>query len=263
MQKCQICGKENPPGVEYCEDCGASLTPSSSQPAAAGTAQDAAAQPGVAGSSAAPQIGTPASDASLQGGGAPPPAAAAAPPATAGAAPADASGAQAVPQRIDAAGATGTTEATGVSAPSETAAGAAPGGAAAGAPAGAAAGTAGVATVGTGRARLAVRRYGALTGDEIPLAGERLVVGRFDPETGPVDIDLSSAPEGEQISRQHGELYREGDGQWYVRDLGSTNGVFVKGKGDTSFGPRITAPRALSSGDELAFGNARFVFLAE
>jgi pSer/pThr/pTyr-binding forkhead associated (FHA) protein len=102
-------------------------------------------------------------------------------------------------------------------------------------------------------------RYGAPTGDEIPLFGQRLVVGRFDPETGPVDIDLSESAESGHISRQHGELYREADGSWMVRDLGSTNGVFVK-SGDASFGPRITAPRALKDGDELAFGNARFIF---
>ena len=29
---------------------------------------------------------------------------------------------------------------------------------------------------------------------------------------------------------------------------------------DASFGPRITAPRALKDGDEVAFGNARFIF---
>ena len=45
-----------------------------------------------------------------------------------------------------------------------------------------------------------------------------------------------------------------------VRDLGSTNGVFVKSGDAGSFGPRITAPRALSDGDEIAFGNVRFVF---
>ena len=108
-----------------------------------------------------------------------------------------------------------------------------------------------------------VKRYGALTGEEIPLLGERLVVGRFDPETGPVDIDLSGTPGAEHISRQHGELYREATGQWHVRDLGSTNGVFVKGGSDPSFGPRVTAPRALSDGDEVAFGNARFVFKSD
>jgi pSer/pThr/pTyr-binding forkhead associated (FHA) protein len=105
-------------------------------------------------------------------------------------------------------------------------------------------------------------RYGAPTGDELPLIGQRLVVGRFDPETGPVDIDLSEAAESGHISRQHGELYREADGTWMVRDLGSTNGVFAKSGDAASFGPRITAPRPLKDGDELAFGNARFIFRA-
>jgi pSer/pThr/pTyr-binding forkhead associated (FHA) protein len=85
-------------------------------------------------------------------------------------------------------------------------------------------------------------------------------VGRFDPETGPVDIDLSSSAEAVHISRQHGELARDGNGQWVVRDLGSSNGVFVKGSGDSSFGPRISEPRPLANGDEIAFGNARFIF---
>lgn len=113
------------------------------------------------------------------------------------------------------------------------------------------------------RPRLLVRRYGALTGDEVPLQGERLVVGRFDPETGPVDVDLSGTPEAEHVSRQHAELYRETEGRWFVRDLGSTNGVFVKGGGAATFGPRISEPRALADGDELAFGNARFIFTTD
>ncbi len=54
-----------------------------------------------------------------------------------------------------------------------------------------------------------------------------------------------------------------GQPQVQVRDLGSTNGVFVKGTSDASFGPRITAPKALASGDEVTFGNARFVFKTE
>jgi pSer/pThr/pTyr-binding forkhead associated (FHA) protein len=103
-------------------------------------------------------------------------------------------------------------------------------------------------------------RYGAPTGQEIPLFGQRLVVGRFDPETGPVDIDLSESAESGHISRQHGELYRGPDGSWMVRDLGSTNGVFVRSGEGSSFGPRIAAPQALKDGDEVAFGNARFIF---
>jgi pSer/pThr/pTyr-binding forkhead associated (FHA) protein len=105
-----------------------------------------------------------------------------------------------------------------------------------------------------------MKRMGALTDEEIPLLAERLLVGRFDPETGPVDVDLSSAPGAEHISRQHAELYRDTDGRWLVRDLGSTNGVFVRSSSDAAFGPRITEPRPLTNGDELAFGNTRFVF---
>jgi pSer/pThr/pTyr-binding forkhead associated (FHA) protein len=112
----------------------------------------------------------------------------------------------------------------------------------------------------TSQARVVAVRYGAPSGEEIPLFGQRLVVGRFDPETGPVDIDLSALDPGGHVSRQHGELYREADGSWMVRDLGSTNGIFVKGADATSFGPRISAPRPLADGDELAFGNARFIF---
>ena len=182
MQVCQVCQHENPPGAEYCEDCGASLS---------------AAPP------AAPPVPPAVSASSHE-----------APPAT--------------------------------EAPAATAPVSAPAPGPTAAPA--------------GQPRLVVKRYGALTGEEIPLLGERLVVGRFDPETGPVDIDLSSTPETQHISRQHGELYREAGGQWFVRDLGSTNGVFVKGASDASFGQRIAEPRPVGDGDELAFGNARFVF---
>lgn len=107
--------------------------------------------------------------------------------------------------------------------------------------------------------RLVVNRYGAPGSEEFPLLADRLVVGRFDPDSGPVDIDLSQLPEAAQISRHHAEIYREADGQWYVKDLGSTNGVFVKSAGSSSFGPRLTAPQVLASGDEVAFGNARFI----
>jgi pSer/pThr/pTyr-binding forkhead associated (FHA) protein len=104
------------------------------------------------------------------------------------------------------------------------------------------------------------RRYGADSGEVYPLLGERLVVGRFDPDSGPVDIDLSAAAEAANVSRHHAEVYREADGRWYVKDLGAVNGVFVKGAGSSAFGPRLTAPQALQNGDEVAFGNARFVF---
>jgi pSer/pThr/pTyr-binding forkhead associated (FHA) protein len=102
-------------------------------------------------------------------------------------------------------------------------------------------------------------RYGAASAEEIPLLGDSLIIGRFDPESGPVDIDLENTPEAPQISRHHAEMYREAGGTWYVKDLGSTNGVFIKRAGSRTFDPRITAPEAVSNGDEISFGNARFI----
>ena len=108
-------------------------------------------------------------------------------------------------------------------------------------------------------AKLFAKRHGALGGEPVVLAGERLVVGRFDPSSGPVDIDVSSMAGAEHISRRHAELYQAA-GRWQVRDLGSTNGVFLKRAGEASYGPRLQEPAALADGDELAFGNLVFVF---
>lgn len=111
----------------------------------------------------------------------------------------------------------------------------------------------------TGEAKLGIKKFGAPTGEFIPLQGERLVVGRFDASSGPVDIDLSALGGQEHISRRHAELYRE-QGRWAVRDLGSTNGVYIKRKGETGFSPRLQEPASLADGDELAFGNLMLTF---
>lgn len=108
-------------------------------------------------------------------------------------------------------------------------------------------------------ARLGVKRFGALSGDAIPLGGPRLVLGRFDASTGPVDIDVTGLQGAEHISRRHAELYFE-RGAWWVRDLGSTNGVYVKRPGDAQFSPRVEVPTRLGHGDELAFGNLMLTF---
>lgn len=232
MATCQVCQKENPQGAEYCEDCGAALP------------QIQAAVPAAAGSSASNSA--PATNAStpipvVLGEEIP-------------AIPAPSAGQEGVaPPEID---------------PSQVPAG---GGTPAANPAPSAAEPGAIvpSTMGPGTGagtatgtnpRLVAIHFGAPTGEEVPLLGERLVVGRFDAETGPVDIDLSGTPESVHISRRHGELFREGQGAWSVRDLGSTNGVFVKSSADSGFGPRITAPRPLSNGDEVSFANARFIF---
>ena len=108
-------------------------------------------------------------------------------------------------------------------------------------------------------ARLIPRQFGALSNAQFPLNGERLVVGRFDPSTGPVDIDLTGLPGDSHVSRRHGEMFLE-NGKWMVRDLGSTNGIYVKRVGEDKFSPRLQAPAAVGNGDEIAFGNVMFVY---
>lgn len=111
----------------------------------------------------------------------------------------------------------------------------------------------------TGLAQLEVKRYGSATGEMIPLEGERLVVGRFDPSSGPVDIDLGHLDGQEHLSRHHAELFLD-QGCWYIRDLASTNGVYIKRKAEAKFSPRLTAPVQVQDGDELAFGHLMLIF---
>ncbi|MFP4222183.1 MAG: FHA domain-containing protein, partial [Phormidium sp.] len=83
------------------------------------------------------------------------------------------------------------------------------------------------------------------------------LIGVFDPDSGPVDIDLESFIGGETVSRHHAEIYPEA-GTWMVKDLGSTNGVFIKPQGQSRFSARITRPTPLNPGDEVAFGKVQF-----
>lgn len=272
MTKCQICGHENPEGTEYCEDCGASLSVSG----AGGTGTAAPATPATPDGSAPPVVaaspaaaGTAATGASPEGVAPPVPMGTGAPAASAPAAPDAPVPAPDEGFRIPITPASETDAGTTARIPVNAAPDAAGSPASPAAPAstGSAAPTpatgGGGASQGGTNPRMVAQRYGAATGDEFPLLGERLIVGRFDAETGPVDIDLSSVPESAHLSRHHAELYREADGRWHVKDLGSTNGVFVKSPGSATFGPRLTEPRALTSGDEVAFGNARFIFRAD
>jgi len=252
MVSCQICQHENPEGAEYCENCGAALATAVATPAATPPSPVPTPSPPDA-SAVAPEVIDVSADAR-----------------SAATAPTDASAADASqtsagqtaplppdadhesPMASDVAADGGQASADSASAPAATVDAA---------PSPPQAATPAPASTGTGQnPRLLGVRYGAPTGDEHPLMGNRLVVGRFDSETGPVDIDLSQAPESEQISRQHAEVYKEADGRWFVKDLGSTNGVFVKTAGAATFGPRLTTPQALTNGDEIGFGNARFTF---
>ena len=103
-----------------------------------------------------------------------------------------------------------------------------------------------------------IAKQGSSATSEFPLDGSA-VIGVFDPDMGPVDVDLEEFPGGETVSRNHAEIYQE-NGRWKIKDLGSTNGTFIKPSGQTRFGARITAPASLNSGDEIAFGKVRFLF---
>lgn len=85
------------------------------------------------------------------------------------------------------------------------------------------------------------------------------IIGIFDPDLGPVEIDLEAFLGSDTVSRRHGEIYQEG-GVWKIKDLGSTNGIFIKPAGQARFNARITQPETLNSGDEIAFAKVRFVF---
>lgn len=64
-------------------------------------------------------------------------------------------------------------------------------------------------------------------------------------------VDNDVVLEDPRVSRNHAELYLRGS-EWYLRDLGSTNGTYVN-----NYGVR---ERALESGDRVSLGGAELVF---
>lgn len=108
-------------------------------------------------------------------------------------------------------------------------------------------------------ARLTLKRGGMSTNESFTF-GPGAVVGRFDPESGPVDVDLAPLPEASYVSRHHAEFrFDAGNNQWFVRDMGSRNGTFQRAGGQGVFS-RLSAETPIESGDEISLGNARFEF---
>ncbi len=101
--------------------------------------------------------------------------------------------------------------------------------------------------------RLVVKRAGVETVEVFPFAPPA-VIGRFDPEKGPIDIDLGPLPEGVYVSRKHAKITLEDD-VYMLTDLGSSNGTYIL-RQDFE---RIESAE-IKDGDEIALGNARFVF---
>jgi len=84
---------------------------------------------------------------------------------------------------------------------------------------------------------------GSRAGQVIPIVGDRFVIGRAD--------DCNLKPRSELISRYHCEIFLE-NGEAFVRDMGSKNGVFL----NTS---QITETRQLKNGDALTIGPLEFL----
>lgn len=108
-------------------------------------------------------------------------------------------------------------------------------------------------------ATLTLQRGGSMA--EAFVIGSEAIIGRFDASSGPVDVDLSGLPEAGWVSRRHAHLRCDAGGQWWIQDLGSSNGTFVRSNGRGAF--RRVSPEGeelLCAGDEIALGNARFEF---
>lgn len=104
--------------------------------------------------------------------------------------------------------------------------------------------------------RLVLKRGGQET-EILFLFGCPAMIGRFDPSVGPIDVDLGSIPEGSYVSRKHAKIHEE-EGQFILSDLSSSNGTYRLDPEAGDFVKIDSAP--INDGDEIAFGNARFVF---
>lgn len=80
-------------------------------------------------------------------------------------------------------------------------------------------------------------------GERYQLPPERVRLGR--------GLDNQIVLDDSRISRHHAEIYVRGN-EWYLRDLGSTNGTYVNGYG--------VRERALESGDRVSLGGVELVF---
>lgn len=95
----------------------------------------------------------------------------------------------------------------------------------------------------------------AASATTVPLRSNSVVVGRHCPEVGHVDVDLQGLEDAIRVhvARHHARFFVM-KGRWYVENLGPKGPVFINRN------PPIREAYALTDGDEVALGNAIFVF---
>jgi len=91
---------------------------------------------------------------------------------------------------------------------------------------------------------------GPAAGKSFPLEGQ-VELGR--------DASCGIVINDDQVSRSHVRVFRNDDGKWVVRDLGSANGTYLVDKRGTSK-KKLTADHQLSEGDVVEIGKSRLSF---
>ena len=104
-------------------------------------------------------------------------------------------------------------------------------------------------------AKLVIGRGGRI-GKEFPITSVETLVGRWDADSGIFpDVDLDQDDPEAKVSRRHARIVNQ-SGQYYVEDLGSTNGTFVNRGRRLLPGHR----HILQNGDEIIVGKTFLKF---
>jgi hypothetical protein len=105
-------------------------------------------------------------------------------------------------------------------------------------------------------AKLIIQRGGKV-GKEFPINGSEAMIGRWDADGGIFpDVDLDQDDPEAKVSRRHAKIQFLNN-QYWIEDLGSTNGTFV------NRGPRLSpgAKQPLKNGDEIIVGKTFLKFV--